>query len=96
MAESNVEQPCPHCSTLSPRDISEEARTGNFGESEEQYSEAAGVHPSQIAEARAKFPSHRFLPDGRMIFKGQREKERVLKDLGFVEYTKYDKFKSGK
>ena len=82
--------PCPTCGGNSPRDWEAEARghVSAPAECPEQFSDAAGVHPSQIAEAKAKFPHHRFLPDGRMIFKGQREKDRVLRDIGFVEHDR--------
>ena len=59
------------------------------GFSREQYSDALGVHPEQIAEAKAKFPDHRFHPDGRMIFSSASEKKRVMKDLGFHDLNSY-------
>lgn len=74
--------PCPSC--LMPAQLTQD-KTIN-AEAPEMYSEAVGVHPSQIAEAQRQFPHHRFTPDGRMIFKGQREKDRVLKDLGYVDH----------
>lgn len=45
-------------------------------------SDAAGVHPDQIADAKRAFPHHEFAPDGRMIFRSHSQRERVLRDLG--------------
>lgn len=73
---------CPLCGLQAERIIS---RSRN-AEPPTMYSEAAGIHPSQIPEALARFPNHRFTPDGRMIFDSQREKDRVLKDIGFVDH----------
>lgn len=47
------------------------------------YSEALGIHPSQISEAQQKFPHHEFTPDGRMILRSHTQRERTLKELGF-------------
>lgn len=90
MAKSGDPCPCPKCGQPMDRDVVAEHGASRHAECEEQYSDAAGVHPSQIAEAKARFPHHEFTPDGRMIFRGQRHKERCLKDLGFVEYDKRD------
>lgn len=49
------------------------------------YSDALGVHPDQIAEATARFPDHKFHPDGRMILSSHTERNRVLKDLGYFD-----------
>ena len=73
---------CPICGGKTHRVFN----SGNNAEAPDLYSEAVGVHPSQIKEAQAKFPHHRFAPDGRMIFSSQREKDRVLKDLGYVDH----------
>jgi hypothetical protein len=53
-------------------------------------SNALGVAPNQIAEMQKKFPHHRFAPDGRMIFRSHQERNRVLKDLGFVDKDGYN------
>lgn len=52
----------------------------------DQLSEAAGIHPNQIPEAMRRFPHHEYTPDGRMVFHGQKHKDRCLKDIGMVEY----------
>jgi hypothetical protein len=52
-------------------------------------SDALGVHPSQIAEAKRRFPHHNFAPDGRMILGSHYERKRVLKDLGMHDRDSY-------
>jgi hypothetical protein len=47
------------------------------------YSEALGVHPSQISEAKRRFPDHEFLPDGRMVIRSTAQRNRVFRDLGW-------------
>jgi hypothetical protein len=49
-------------------------------------SEALGVHPSQIDEARRRFPHHEFAPDGRMVIKSVAHRKKVLKELGYADY----------
>lgn len=45
-----------------------------------------GVAPSQIEEAKRRFPDHEFAPDGRMIIRSYQQHKQVLRDLGFTEY----------
>lgn len=87
MSMSSEPHPCPVCGQAMKRDYAAEAGSQHFAEPPTMYSDAVGVHPHQIAEAQARFPHHRFTPDGRMIFDSQREKERVLKDIGFVDHA---------
>lgn len=47
------------------------------------FSDALGVHASQVAEAQARFPNHKFLPDGRMVFSSHSERQKVMRDLGY-------------
>lgn len=49
-------------------------------------SEALGVNPSQINEAKQRFPHHNFTPDGRMILSSHTERRQVLKELGFRDW----------
>lgn len=44
-------------------------------------SRSMGVMPSQLAEARRRFPTHRFDKDGRRIIGSPGEKNRILADL---------------
>lgn len=88
MSEALDTYRCPDCGKGCSRAYWAEFSFTQGGDPVEQYSEAAGVHPSQIEECKRRFPHHDFLPDGRMIFRGQRHKDRCLKDLGFVEYDR--------
>lgn len=74
---------CPSCGGSTHRLVKE----SHNAEAPDLYSEAVGVHPSQIADAQKMFPHHRFAPDGRMIFSSQKEKDRVLRDLGYVDHA---------
>jgi hypothetical protein len=49
----------------------------------EYYSDALGVAPNQIPEAKAKFPHHEFSPDGRLRVKSPQHRKKLLKELGF-------------
>lgn len=60
-------------------------RPPEMGYSSPMYSEALGVAPNQVDDARRRFPDHKFTPDGRMILESHKERNRVLKDLGFVD-----------
>jgi hypothetical protein len=46
-------------------------------------SDAAGVMPSQVAEARARFPHHEYLNDGRIVFRSRRQRASILRELGY-------------
>lgn len=85
---------CPYCLSFATRDVVASMQ-GQHSDNEEFFrphlSEALGVQPGQIAEAKAKFPHHNFTPDGRMILNSPAEKKRALKDLGFVDYGNYHK-----
>lgn len=52
-------------------------------------SEALGVDPSQINDAKRRFPDHKFHPDGRMIIESHKERKQVIKDLGFRDNDSY-------
>jgi hypothetical protein len=53
------------------------------------YSDALGVHPSQIPDAQKKFPHHEFLGDGRMVIRSHTQRKRVLKELGMRDWDSY-------
>lgn len=90
MAKSGDPCPCPKCGLPMNRDVVAEHGTSKNAEAGEYYSDALGVHPSQIAEAKRQFPHHEFLPDGRMIIRNYQHRQRVMKDLGYIEYDKRD------
>lgn len=46
-------------------------------------SDALGIHPDQIPEAKKRFPHHEFHPDGRMILSSHSERNKVMKELGY-------------
>lgn len=54
------------------------------------FSDALGVHPSQINEAKQKFPHHEFTPDGRMILRSHTQRNRAMKDLGYHDKDGYN------
>lgn len=82
--------PCPTCGVECHWIRRGEVRVPIALEGAEYESTSLGVHPHQIAEAQAKFPHHRFAPNGNMLIHGQKEKNRVLRDIGYVEYDKND------
>lgn len=85
----NDPAPCPSCGQPMSRDILGEQGNVQGEWTEPLYSEAAGVHPDQIAECRARFPHHEFAPDGRMIFRSPQHQRRCLKDIGFRDKDAY-------
>jgi hypothetical protein len=50
-------------------------------------SDAAGIHPSQIAEAKRRFPDHEFTPSGQMVFRSLSQRRRHLRDIGMVDWN---------
>jgi hypothetical protein len=46
-------------------------------------SDALGVHPSQVAEARKNDPDGTYNDQGQMIFKNRAEKKKWMKKNGF-------------
>jgi hypothetical protein len=57
------------------------------------YSEAAGVHPDQINEAKDNLQKQGvptdFTPDGRLIFRDRMHRRKVLKAMGLVDRSSY-------
>lgn len=76
---------CPVCHSPSTRHIAGEHVNAQNDFTNPVYSEALGVHPSQIGEARKKFPHHEFTSDGRMVIRSTQERERIRQDLGFSD-----------
>lgn len=101
VADRNELPPCPVCSldwddatNNGPppelqRDITAEGGHTDTGYQTEILSEALGIDPTQINEAKKRFPHHNFAPDGRMILSSHGERKRVLKDLGFRDWDSY-------
>jgi putative FmdB family regulatory protein len=84
ISRRNQPPACPFChkETLL-RDMTAERAGIETDFSKPVYSEGLGVHPSQIAEAKARFPHHNFASDGRMIIRSSKEVKRVRRDLGW-------------
>lgn len=76
---------CPICNNTAYR-----VRPSVSTRGETYYSDALGVHPSQIAEAKQHFPDHEFAPDGRMVIRGHQHRKKVLKDLGMQDLNRYN------
>lgn len=78
---------CPRCSDVRmARDHTAEAPGRPQTEwTDPIYSEAAGVHPDQIAECRQRFPHHEFDAGGRMIFRSRSHQKRCLQDIGMID-----------
>lgn len=70
------------------RDLQAEHSPRN-AEEPEYYSDALGVHPSQIAEAKSRFPGHDFSPDGRMRIKNASHRRKVMKELGMRDWNSF-------
>lgn len=68
------------------RDITEEHSHTDTGYQTPILSEALGISPSQINDAKRRFPHHNFHPDGRMILSSHGERKQVMKDLGFRDW----------
>lgn len=89
--ERGREDNCPECSLgVLKRDFQGELHsTPQTDWTDPILSEAAGIHPDQIAEVKARFPHHEFHPDGRMIFRSRAHQKRCLRDIGFVDKDSY-------
>lgn len=85
MAESEKLHTCPKCGYVMFRDWAAEQGGRGHAEAATFYSDSLGVHPSQVEEARKRFPNRTFLDDGRMAIKDYQEYKAVLKEIGFVD-----------
>ena len=81
---------CEECASAMERDISEELGGVQTDWAEPIYSEAAGVGPEQVAQARAVNKNHEYTDDGRMIFRSKGHRKQCLKDLGMVDRDGFD------
>jgi hypothetical protein len=48
-------------------------------------SRAMGIHPSQIPEAKRRFPQHQYTPTGEMILESPQHRKQCLGELGLVD-----------
>lgn len=49
------------------------------------YSDSMGIEPSAVAQARRDNPHHEYTDDGRMVFRSHQQRERILRESGFVD-----------
>lgn len=81
---------CPHCDGVATeRAIGEEQGAVQTEWVEPIYSDAAGVHPDQVPEARNRFKNHEYADDGRMIFRSHAHRRQCLKDIGMFDKDAY-------
>lgn len=93
IADRDALQPCPVCEIgYLVRDVIGSMATNT---TEQEYhtpilSDALGVHPSQINEAKSHFPHHEFTPEGQLILRSHAHRNRVMKELGFHDNDGYN------
>lgn len=80
---------CEECGAETARDMAEELGGVQTDWPEPIYSDAAGVHPDQVPEARGRFKNHEYTPDGRMIFRSKRHRDQCLRDIGMFDKDGY-------
>jgi putative FmdB family regulatory protein len=92
IAERDQPRLCPEClvtgkaDTNLVRDVCESMRVHtDMGYQTPIYSDAAGVDASQVPEMRRQFPNHEYTDDGRMVFRSHTQREKALKEIGFVD-----------
>jgi len=81
-SQSDDPKDCPACGAAMLRDLRAEvpAKPAGF---ETIWSEALGVHPSQVAEHRRVHPDIPIRDDGCVGISSYRENVRICKKLGF-------------
>ena len=55
-------------------------------QSRERWSDAMGVHPSQIPEAMKRYPGSVYDKEGRLLIRNRAHKKYEMKRRGYVEY----------
>ena len=86
--DSTVE--CDKCGRHAFRQAEPELAAVQTDWPEAILSDAAGIAPEQVAEARGRFKGHDYTPDGRMIFKSKKHRQKCLKDIGMVDRDGFD------
>lgn len=84
MAKRDQTSACPICSTgVLARDVLASMKPHtDTGYNQPVYSDAMGVHPSQVTEMRQKFPHHEYLDDGRAVVRSHTQREKMMRELG--------------
>lgn len=68
------------------RDVAESMRVHtDLGYQQPIYSDSMGIEPSAVAQARRDNPHHEYTDDGRMVFRSHQQRERILRESGFVD-----------
>jgi len=88
-AERNAPVACPEGACAAKRNIVAERTSLSTSKGWPLISEAAGVHPLDVADARAQakrdgVPTE-FTPDGRVVFRNRRHRKQYLKTVGLVD-----------
>ncbi len=73
---------CQQCAGAMARDIGKEQGAVQTDWTDPLYSDGAGVHPDQVADARARNKNHEYLDDGRMVFRSKSHRDQCLRDIG--------------
>lgn len=74
---------CPDCSGRAKRIISISVKTN--AESEERWSKAFAINPTQIPDMERRFPGDEYHPvSGAMKIKGFQHQKKIAKRLGMV------------
>jgi hypothetical protein len=75
---------CPACGHPAVDNVGQQRVFGaNFAKP--FISEAWGVAPQQVEEAKRQHPHHEFTPTGAMVMRNTRQYERVRRDLGIQD-----------
>jgi putative FmdB family regulatory protein len=85
IAERDNPRACPHdlCAGTLRRDVLASMKPHtDTGYNQVVYSDAMGVHPSQVQEMRQKFPHHEYLDDGRAVVRSHTQREKMMRELG--------------
>lgn len=81
---------CPACGNPMARDRAAELGGVQTDWTHPILSEAAGVAPEQVAEARRVNKDHKYTDDGRMIFTSKKHRQKCLRDIGMVDRDGFD------
>lgn len=73
-----------HCGVPMGRDYSLNSRHSfSAGYSKPILSDGLGVMPKQLDQARALHPDREYMPDGRLVMRSHRDRERYLREDGY-------------
>ena len=90
MASRDEPMPCECCGQPMERDTVPQSVSVQADWTDPIYSDAAGIAPEQVPEARARFKHHEYTDDGRMVFRSKKHRQKCLKDIGMVDRSGFD------